>query len=60
MIKKIFGKKENAPEKKYSQQDIDKIKERAYFIWLNKGKPNGSSASDWILAEKELKKEGKI
>lgn len=60
MIKKFFSKKENVTAKKYSSQDIEKIKERAYFIWLKNGKPKGSEACDWLSAEKELKKEGKI
>lgn len=60
MIKNFFSRKENRQAKKYSPQDMEKIKERAYFIWLNKGKRAGSTVCDWLLAEKELKKEGKI
>ena len=60
MIKKIFRKKEKETATKYSPQDIAKINEKAYYIWLSKGKPANSAACDWILAEKELKKEGKI
>ncbi|MDD4182361.1 MAG: DUF2934 domain-containing protein [Candidatus Omnitrophica bacterium] len=60
MIKKFFSKKEKITANEYSPQDIEKIKERAYFIWLNKGKSAGSAVCDWLLAEKELKNEGKI
>jgi len=60
MIKNFFSKKEKAEPKKHTPQDIEKIKERAYFIWCNKGKSANSAACDWLLAEKELKSEGKI
>jgi hypothetical protein len=60
MIKKIFGNRKNSGPKKYSPEDIAKINERAYFIWLNNGKPADSATRNWLLAEKELKKEGKI
>jgi hypothetical protein len=60
MIKKIFGNRKNNGIKKYSSEDIAKINERAYFIWLNSGKPADSAERNWLLAEKELKKEGKI
>lgn len=60
MIKKIFNNKKKDAIKKYSSWDIAKINERAYFIWLNKGKPANSAVSDWLLAEEELKKEGKV
>ncbi|MCK9614816.1 MAG: DUF2934 domain-containing protein [Candidatus Omnitrophica bacterium] len=60
MVKKIFRKKDRETVTKYSPQDIAKINARAYYIWLNKGKPANSAVCDWILAEKELKKEGTI
>jgi hypothetical protein len=31
------------------------IKDRAYFIWLEKGKPHGQDASIWLQAEKEIR-----
>ncbi len=58
MAKKIDKKKESA--EKYSKDEIAKICERAYFIWLNKSKPANSALSDWLQAETELKKERKI
>ncbi|MFA6281044.1 MAG: DUF2934 domain-containing protein [Candidatus Omnitrophota bacterium] len=58
MAKKIDTKKDSA--QKYSKDSIAKICERAYFIWLNKSKPANSAMIDWLQAEKELKKEGKI
>jgi len=58
MAKKLDKKDEAA--KKYSKDDIAKICERAYFIWLNKSKPSNSALADWLKAEEELKKEGKI
>ncbi|MFA5008790.1 MAG: DUF2934 domain-containing protein [Candidatus Omnitrophota bacterium] len=60
MVRNFFNRKEKAKAKRYSSQDIAKINERAYYVWLSKGKPANSSVSDWLLAEKELKKEGKI
>ncbi len=60
MIKKIFGNNKKGEAKKYSSKDIAEINKRAYFIWLNKGKPSGSAVSDWLSAEEQLKKEGKI
>jgi hypothetical protein len=58
MAKKLDNKKEEV--RKYSKDDIAKICERAYFIWLNKSKPANSAMVDWLQAEKELRKEGKI
>ncbi|MFA5337516.1 MAG: DUF2934 domain-containing protein [Candidatus Omnitrophota bacterium] len=60
MVRDFFRKKQKETVTKYSPQDIAKIRERAYFIWLSKGKPVNSAACDWVLAEKELKKERKI
>jgi hypothetical protein len=60
VIKKFFSRKEKTAAKKYTPQDIEKIKERAYLIWCNKGKSANSAERDWFLAEKELKSEGKI
>lgn len=61
LIKKNIGKKKEENHcSRYSAEDLKKINERAYFIWVNKGKPAGSSQADWLQAEKELKKEGRI
>jgi Protein of unknown function (DUF2934) len=32
----------------------DQIAERAYFLWLERGCPEGSAERDWIDAELEL------
>lgn len=60
MFKKNFSNKKKEEAKKYSAQDIARINERAYFIWLNAGKPANSAVSNWFLAEEQLKKERKI
>lgn len=31
------------------------IRDRAYFIWLEKGKPHGQDMNIWIQAEKEVR-----
>jgi hypothetical protein len=31
------------------------VKERAYFLWLEKGKPNGQDMNIWLQAEKEIR-----
>ena len=33
----------------------EKVRETAYFIWEQKGKPQGSEVDDWTEAEKQLK-----
>ena len=53
-------KKEENSAAKYSSEDLKKIRDRAYFIWLNKGKSGNTAQADWLQAEKELKREGKI
>ena len=30
------------------------IAERAYFLWLEKGCPEGTAAQDWVEAERQL------
>jgi hypothetical protein len=35
--------------------DEDQIKEHAYFLWAQAGKPHGRSQEFWLMAEKELK-----
>jgi hypothetical protein len=44
----------------YSYDDLEKIKERAYYIWEQKGRSADSAFQDWIEAERELKAEGLI
>ena len=55
-------KNKNTPEiiSLYSYADLEKIKERAYYIWEQKGRPLDSAFQDWLDAEKELKAEGLI
>ena len=45
--------------KAISQQEIEqRIRDRAYFIYLNRGCANNSCAQqDWLEAEKQIKKE---
>ncbi len=31
------------------------IKERAYYLWESKGKPQGQDANIWLQAEKEIR-----
>lgn len=33
--------------------DIEQIRERAYFIWENTGRPHGQDIDHWLLAEME-------
>lgn len=33
--------------------DIEHIRERAYFIWENRGRPHGQDIEHWLLAELE-------
>lgn len=42
---------------KYSSADLEKIRERAYYIWMRNGMPQGTDTQDWSLAERELKAE---
>lgn len=34
---------------------IDRIRERAYFIWENNGHPEGQDLEHWLIAEIEMK-----
>lgn len=34
--------------------DIARIRERAYFIWENLGRPHGNDLDHWLIAELEL------
>jgi len=31
------------------------VKDRAYYIWLGKGKPAGQDTTIWLQAEKEIR-----
>jgi hypothetical protein len=33
--------------------DIERIRERAYFIWENRGRPHGEDLDHWLIAEME-------
>ncbi|MCK9573505.1 MAG: hypothetical protein M0R20_03775 [Candidatus Omnitrophica bacterium] len=56
MVRIFFRRKQKEIVTKYSPQDIAKIKEKACYVGLSKGKLVSSAAGGWILAEKELKK----
>ncbi|MGE5504905.1 MAG: DUF2934 domain-containing protein [Actinomycetota bacterium] len=34
--------------------DLDRIRERAYFIWESRGRPHGRDLEHWLVAEMEL------
>lgn len=34
--------------------DIERIRERAYFIWENLGRPHGKDLDHWLIAELEM------
>ena len=36
----------------------EKVRERAYAIWLREGSPDGQAEQFWLLAEEELLAEG--
>lgn len=54
-----FGARANS-SKSTSGRKIDEaklnqmVKDRAYFIWLEKGKPHGQDMHFWFQAEKEI------
>lgn len=55
-----FGSRMNPAKgttgKKIDEGKLNKmIKDRAYFLWLEKGKPQGQDASIWLQAEKEIR-----
>ncbi|MBN2120879.1 MAG: DUF2934 domain-containing protein [Candidatus Omnitrophica bacterium] len=58
--KRSFGKKRKSHSSKYSEDDLEKIRERAHMTWERKGKPHNTALSDWLEAEEELKEEGLI
>ena len=39
------------------KKEQDKIAEKAYYKYLDKGSKNGGDVNDWLEAEKEVKKE---
>jgi hypothetical protein len=36
------------------------VRERAYFIWEQEGRPDGNAVSDWLRAEAEVKTEAAL
>jgi hypothetical protein len=34
--------------------DLERIRERAYFIWESRGRPQGQDLDHWLIAEMEL------
>jgi len=60
MLKKKTKSQEKCLQKKYPPDALQKINERAYYIWIHKGRPAGNGADNWFQAEKELKKEGVV
>jgi hypothetical protein len=35
----------------------DQIRERAYLIWVDEGRPNGREVDHWLRAKRELERE---
>jgi hypothetical protein len=51
----IFTKKPVTAGKKLDEGKLDAmIKERAYYLWEEKGKPQGCDMEIWIQAKKEI------
>lgn len=44
----------------YAAGDVERINERAYYVWEKKGRPQDSAVQDWVEAERELREEGLI
>lgn len=44
----------------YCEEDLAKIRGRAYYIWERKGRPENGDFDNWLEAEAELKAEGLI
>jgi len=40
----------------YPSSDAEKIRQRAYFIWEERGRPQNSDMDIWLQAEQELKR----
>jgi hypothetical protein len=49
---------ETIPKAAPSPATAEQIAERAYFLWLERGCPVGSSEQDWFFAEQELRAQG--
>jgi hypothetical protein len=55
------NKKQENSEKKISLNEmIDKIRERAMEICLERGDKPGDALSDWLLAEKEIEEKFEV
>jgi hypothetical protein len=39
--------------------DRDQIAQRAYYLYLDRGRADGSALDDWLRAEKEIRQPGK-
>jgi len=56
-VRRTATAKKEAPKaepKVIMMMSHDQIAERAYHIWLKKGRPTGCDEDNWIEAEKEL------
>ncbi len=47
-------------QRKYVTAELDMIQTRAYYIWEQNGCPENSALENWIQAEQELLKEGRL
>ena len=53
-----IGLKDHAPAK-VSSPDEDQIRERAYGIWIEEGRPHGHDLAHWQRARHELQQEAR-
>ncbi|MCO5963686.1 DUF2934 domain-containing protein [Sinorhizobium meliloti] len=48
------------PPDRITEDDLDRIRARAYEIWEREGRPDGGHERHWHQAQKELEEEGRI
>jgi hypothetical protein len=58
--KRVITSRKARRSEGYPPETLEKIRERAYFIWESKGRDNRSADEDWLEAEEELKARGVI
>lgn len=55
-LKKVIAKRVEQSEKKNADNSLitQMVRDRAYYIWEEKGKPFGQDQEIWFQAEKEM------
>jgi Protein of unknown function (DUF2934) len=53
------GAVHSPPNERVSLPDEDRIRERAYDIWIEEGRPHGRDLAHWQRARRELQGEAK-